>query len=114
MSYNFYRKDTNMNRAALALIATLAACATVDPPESQMAQARAMVAQARPAAQQEAPPEFSTAQAKLERAERAMQRGHYEHARLLAEQAEADARLALVISEKTRAERALEQERASR
>lgn len=114
MSYNFYRKDTHMNRAALALVAALAACATTDPPQSQMDSARAMVAQARAAAEQEPPLELATAQGKLDQAERAMQRRHYEHARLLAEQAEADARLAWVTSEKTRAQRALDSEKASR
>ena len=103
-----------MKRMPLFFLCALAACATADPPETQMAQARAMVAQARPVAQQEAPLELSTAQSKLERAERAMERGHYEHARLLAEQAEADARLALVSSERTRADRVLQQERASK
>ena len=103
-----------MNRAALALIAALAACATTDPPQSQIASAHEMVARARAAAEQDAPPELATAQGKLDRADRAMQRRHYEHARLLAEQAEADARLAWVTSEKARAERALESERVSR
>jgi Domain of unknown function (DUF4398) len=114
VSYNFYRKDTQMNRAALALVAALAACATTDPPQSQMASAREMVAQARAAAEQAPPPELYLAQGKLDQAERAMQRRHYEHARLLAEQAEADARLAWVTTEKTRAERALASEKASR
>lgn len=103
-----------MKRFPLLFLFALAACATAERPESQMALARATVAQARPVAQQEAPLDLSTAQAKLERAERAMQNGHFEHARLLAEQAEADARLAWVTSEKARAERALEQERASK
>jgi len=103
-----------VKRICWVFFGALAACATTDPPESEMAQARDMVAQARPVAQQDAPQELSDAQAKLERAERAMQRGHYEHARLLAEQAEADARLAWVTSEKVRAQRAAEQERASR
>ena len=99
-----------MKRISLAFVASLAACATTDPPESQMASARAMVAQARPVAEQDAPLELATAQGKLQRAETAMQRGHYEHARLLAEQAEADAKLAWTASERTRMQRALREE----
>ena len=73
-----------MKRIPLLFIGALAACATTDPPESQMAQARIMVAQARPAAQQDAPQDLANAQAKLDLAERAMQLGHFEHALLVA------------------------------
>jgi hypothetical protein len=90
--------------------AVLAACATTDPPEAEMAAARAMVAQARPAAQQDAPAELAAAQGKLVHAETALQRGHYAHARILAEQAEADARLAWTVSENARLQRALREE----
>jgi len=100
-----------VNRIALIFVAALAACATTDPPESTMASARTMVAQARPVAQQNAPAELAVAQDKLARAETAMQRGHYEHARMLAEEAEADARLAWITSERVRTERALQEER---
>ena len=99
-----------MKRISLALFAALAACATTDPPESEMASARAMVAQARPVAEADAQMELAAAQSKLTRAELAMQRGHYAHARLLAEQAEADARLAWTTAENTRAQRALREE----
>ena len=97
-----------MKRLPMVFIAALAACATTDPPESQMAAARAMVAQARLAQ----PPalEVNTAQEKLARAESAMQRGHYGHARLLAEEAEADARLAWSASERARMQNRLAQE----
>jgi hypothetical protein len=67
----------------------LAACAFTDPPEHQMGAARAMVAQARPVADRDAPQE----------------RGHYEHARILAEQAEADAKLAWTVAENVRVQR---------
>ena len=100
-----------MKRSTLALIAALAACATTDPPEAQMAAARAMVAQARPLAEKEAPFELAAAQGKLARAETAMQRGHYEHARMLAEQADADARLAWSASESARLRMELEKAR---
>lgn len=100
-----------MKRSVLAVIAALAACATTDPPEAQMAAARSMVAQARPVAQQDAPHELAAAEGKLARAELAMQRGHYEHARMLAEQADADARLAWSVSESARVRMELEKAR---
>jgi hypothetical protein len=97
-----------VKRASQALIvAALAACATTDPPEREMSAARSMVAQARPVAEMDAPIELATAQGKLARAETAMQRAHYEHARLLAEQAEVDARLAWTVAEDARMQRAL-------
>ena len=89
------------------ILAVLAGCATTDPPQREMTAARAMVAQARPVAEKEAPLDLAAAQAKLARAETAMQRGHYEHARLLAEQAEADAKLAWTVAEGERVQRAL-------
>jgi hypothetical protein len=88
----------------LAVLA-LAACATTDPPEREMGAARAMVSQARPIAGQDAPQELAEAQQKLARAELAMQRGHYEHARLLAQKAEADAKLAWTVAENVRVQR---------
>jgi hypothetical protein len=45
----------------LLLFVALAACATTDPPESELEAARAMVAQARPAAQADAPVELAQA-----------------------------------------------------
>ena len=88
-----------------AVALALAACATTDPPEREMGAARAMVSQARPVAANDAPQELAEAQLKLARAENAMQRGHYEHARILAEQAEADAKLAWTIAENARMQR---------
>jgi hypothetical protein len=90
-----------LTAAALAL----GACATTDPPEREMGAARAMVSQARPVAASEAPQELAAAQQKLQRAETAFQRGHYEHARLLAQQAEVDAKLAWTVAENVRAQR---------
>jgi len=63
-----------------------------------------MLARAEPAAA-EVPSEFGSAQAKLARAEESMQRGRYDEARRLAEQAEVDARLALTDAENARAQR---------
>jgi cellobiose-specific phosphotransferase system component IIA len=88
-----------------AVAFALAACATTDPPEREMGAARAMVSQARPVADRDAPQELAQAQQKLARAEAAMQRGHYEHARILAEQAEADAKVAWTVAENVRVQR---------
>jgi hypothetical protein len=76
------------------------------PPQQQLGAARAMVAQAQPLAMQEAPTELVTAQNKLARAEEAMKREDYANARIYAEQAEADARYALVLAQNARAQRA--------
>jgi len=92
----------------------LAACAMTEPPVFEMAAAREMVAQARAIAAQDAPQDLATAQSKLAHAEAAMQREHYEHARLLAQQAEADAKLAWTNAEKLQAQRALREERSGR
>jgi len=103
-----------VTRVTLMPVAVLAACATTDPPESEMAAARAMVAQARPVAEAAAPQELAAAQGKLARAELAMQRGHYGHAKLLAQQAEADAKLAWSSAENARVQRELSQQRSVR
>ncbi len=91
---------------ASALLALCGACATTPPPTEQLASARAMVTQAQPVAVKEAPLELHAAQDKLARAEGAMQRGDYPAARRLAEQAEADAKLAWTVAENARAQRA--------
>ena len=70
-----------------------------------MGAARAMVAQARPVAERDAPQELAAAQMKLQRAESALQQGNNEHARLLAQQAEVDAKLAWTVAENVRMQR---------
>jgi type IV pilus biogenesis protein CpaD/CtpE len=87
---------------AVALATALAACASTSPPNEQIATARAAVSQAQPVAVREGGPELGIAQAKLERAEEAMQRGDYVSARILAEQAEVDARYAWTLAENAR------------
>ena len=86
-------------------VLALAACATTEPPEREMGAARAMVSQARPVAAADAPQQLAEAQLKLGRAEAAMKTKHYDEARNLARQAEADAKLALSVAENVRAQR---------
>src|SRR5437763_1107145 len=92
--------------AAALGTSVLAACATTSPPTERIALARAMLTQAQPVAARDAPLELHTAEAKLARAEDAMQRGDHEIARRLAEQAEVDARLAWTSGENAKAQRA--------
>jgi hypothetical protein len=92
--------------ALAALAAGLAACASIPPPHSQLAAARAMVSQAQAVAPNEAPAELGAAQAKLSRAEQAMQRDDYVNARIYAEQAEVDAKYAWTLAESARTQRA--------
>jgi hypothetical protein len=93
--------------SAVALAATLAACSgTLPPPVEQIQAARAAVAQAQPVAVRDGAAELSVAQAKLARADQEMERGEYTSARVLAEQAEVDARYAWTIAENARLQRA--------
>jgi septal ring factor EnvC (AmiA/AmiB activator) len=100
-----------MKRMAFVFL-PLAACAMPEPPVSEMTVAREMVAHARAIAAEDAPQDLATAQTKLAQAEAAMQREQYEQARLLAQQAEADAKLAWTNAEKLQAQRALREERS--
>ena len=91
----------------LWIAAALAGCASTPPPDAEMSAARAMVAQAQPAASQYAPGELRAAQGKLERAEALYAREQFADARLLAEQAEVDAKLAWSLAQSERARREL-------
>jgi hypothetical protein len=91
----------------MAAASLAAGCTTTAPPEAEMSAARSMLTQAQPVASQYAPGELRAAQAKLERAEALYAREQYTDARLLAEQAEVDAKLAWSIGESERARRAL-------
>jgi uncharacterized protein DUF4398 len=90
----------------VALAVALAACSSTPPPKEQMDAARAAVSQAQPVAVRDGAPELKAAQAKLARAEQAMQRGDYTDARIFAEQAEVDARYAWTLAENARLQRA--------
>src|SRR4051812_38184664 len=75
--------------------AFVAACATVPPPTEQLAVSKAAVSEAtRAGAYDYAAAEMRSANDKLERANAAMRNEDYVRARRLAEEAEADARLA--------------------
>lgn len=89
---------------AVFFLALVAGCASQPAPLEEMALARAAMNDAGSAGASEyAPIEFRAAMEKLNAAERAVGDKDYEQARLLAEQAEVDARLA---SAKARSEKA--------
>lgn len=97
-----------MKKLLVCAAAALAGCATTTPaPVAEMNAARAMVSQAHPAASQYAPNELRAAQIKLERAEAALAQEKHTEARLLAEQAEVDAKLAWTIADSERARQQL-------
>ena len=91
---------------ALAVLTVLAACSSLPQPTEQVEAARAALAQAQPAAGRAGAAELQLARTKLARAEEAMQRGNYVDARILAEQAEVDARYAWALGESARQQRA--------
>ena len=76
----------------------LAACAG-EPPLAELETARAAVAQAQPEGARYASQQLARAQQKLARAEAAMAHYDYDDARLFAEQAAADARVAQAMSD---------------
>ena len=92
--------------AAIALAVALAACSSTPPPKEQIQAARAAVSQAQPVAVRDGVAELTAAQIKLARAEQDMERGDNAQARMLAEQAEVDARYAWTIAENARLQRA--------
>jgi hypothetical protein len=92
--------------AAIALAAFAAACSSIPQPTEQVDAARAAVAQAQPVATHDGAAELQVARAKLALAEDAMRQGDYVNARVLAEQAEVDARYAWTIAEAARMQRA--------
>ena len=103
-SYQWVRAIGAIGCAAVVI----AGCAsTIPPPTEQMAVSKSAIANAVSAGGSEyAPVEMRTAQEKLDRANRAMDKQDYENARVLAEQAQADARLAEKKAESAKAQKA--------
>jgi hypothetical protein len=98
---------SDLQRAsAIVLAVALAACSSTPPPKEQLDAARAAVAQAQPVAVRDGAGELKAAQLKLARAEDEMQRGENRNARILAEQAEVDAKYAWTLAENARLQRA--------
>jgi hypothetical protein len=82
----------------------MSGCASVAPPKEQIAVSKAAIANAVSAGGTEyAPIEMKSAQDKMDRAARAMDKEDYDNARWLAEQAQADARLAEKKAESAKA-----------
>ena len=85
----------------------VAGCATVPPPNEQVAVAKAAIANAVSAgATATAPAELQAAREKLDQANQAMIAKDHAHARVLAEQAEVDAQLAAAKARAVKAEQA--------
>jgi hypothetical protein len=92
---------------AIACVLVLAGCASTPAPTEQMAVSRSAVANAVSAGGTEhAAVEMKSAQDKMDRANRAMGKEDYDEARRLAEQAQADARLAEKKAHSAKAEKA--------
>ena len=90
--------------AAGACAAFLGGCSSVPPPTEQIAVSKVAIANAVSAGGAEyAPVEMRSAQDKLDRAARAMAKEDYAEARMFAEQAQADARLAEKVAESAKA-----------
>jgi predicted outer membrane protein len=96
--------------AVLAAGVLLAACASAPVPTTQLAASTAAYESARGVgAQQLAPAEFALAQQKIEQAQLAIKAGENERARRLAEEAEADARLASALAASARSQAAIDE-----
>jgi hypothetical protein len=103
------RRSVLQRLAVAALAAALAACSSIPRPTEQVEAARRAVAQAQPVALSQGAPELKVAQDKLARAEQALKSGDHVNARILAEQAEVDARYAWTLAESARVQRAAAQ-----
>jgi hypothetical protein len=102
-SHEWYRVAGVIGCAAVLM----AGCASVPKPTEQIAVSRSAVANAAAAGGSEyAPAEMRSAQQKMDRAHRAMDREDYESARWLAEEAQVDARLAEKKAQSAKAQRA--------
>ena len=101
--YQWHRAAAVIGCAAVVI----AGCASVPPPTEQMAVSKSAITHAARAGGGEyAPVEMRSAQDKMERASQAMVKEDYENARWLAEEAQADARLAEKKAESAKARKA--------
>lgn len=101
-----YRWNSALGAIGCA-VALVAGCASVPPPTEQMAVSKSAIANAVSAGGSEyASVEMRSAQDKMDRANRAMGKEDYEDARRLAEEAQADARLAEKKAQSAKAEKA--------
>ena len=101
--YQWYRALGAIGCAAVII----GGCASTAPPTEQMAVSKSAIANAVSAGGSEyAPVEMRLAQEKMDRASRAMAREDYEIARALAEEAQADARLAEKKADSAKARKA--------
>ena len=97
----------NATIAAVCSVIFLAGCASTPPPSEQMAVSRSAIANAVSAGGNEyAAVEMRSAQEKMERASRAIDKQDYETARRLAAEAQTDARLAEKKAESAKAQKA--------
>jgi len=105
---NVFRYSIQGAFAAIALAAlVVAGCSSVPPPKEQMAVSKSAIANAVSAGGPEyAPVEMRSAQDKMDRANRAMNKEEYVSARSLAEEAQADARLAETKAQAGKAQKA--------
>lgn len=88
-------------------VVLIAGCASTPPPTEQIAVSKSAISNAVSAGGSEyAPVEMRTAQDKMDRASRAMAKEEYENARWLAEEAQADARLAEKKAQSAKAQKA--------
>lgn len=103
-SYQWYRAVGAIGCVAVSI----AGCASIPPPTEQMAVSKSALGNAVSAGGSEyAPVEMRTAQEKMGRANRAMDKEDYENARWLAEEAQADARLAEKKAQSAKAQKAV-------
>ncbi len=92
-------------REAVLLTFVLALAGCADAPTVDMSAAELALDQAQVLASHYAAPELAAAKAKLARAEQALARDERREARMLAEEAEVDARLAWALAENERSRR---------